>query len=100
MADPIRRLRSAPRLVHFCRSISAGNASLWVRLYVMQSPMSLMRRRAFALASFYTCQPAGGTRTNEIYGDAIIPQHMSEKNRTDRFDLIDYLDDRQQFWAV
>jgi len=24
----------------------------------------------------------------------------SEKNWTDRFDLIDYLDDRQQFWAV
>jgi len=64
----------------------------------MQSPMSLIRRRAFALASFYTCQPAGGTLTNEIYGDAIIPRHMFGKNRTDRFDLID--DDRQQFWAV
>jgi len=45
----------------------------------MQSPMSLIRRRAFALASFYTCQPAGGTLTNEIYGDAIIPRHMFGK---------------------
>jgi SAM-dependent methyltransferase len=90
-----------PRFVDFCRSIPADDASLWHRALrdaIARVPDAEARVRAGEF--LYLPTGGGGMLTNEIYGDAIIPDAYIQKNWTDHFELIDYLDDPQQFWAV
>jgi ubiquinone/menaquinone biosynthesis C-methylase UbiE len=90
-----------PRFVDFCHSLQAGDASLWhqaLRDAIARVPDAAARVRTGEF--LYLPTGGGGILTNEIYGDAIIPEAYIQKNWTHHFDLIDYLDDPQQFWAI
>ena len=90
-----------PRFVDFCHSIPADDALLWhqaLRDAIARVPDAEARVRAGEF--LYLPTGGGGMLTNEIYGDAVIPEAYIRKHWTDHFDLIDYLDNPQQFRAV
>ncbi len=90
-----------PRFIDFCRSIQAGDASLWhqaLRDAIARVPDAAAR---VGTGEFLYLPTGGGDMlTNEIYGDAVVPEAYIRKNWTDHFNLIDYLDDPQQVWAT
>jgi SAM-dependent methyltransferase len=90
-----------PRFVDFCHSIAADDASLWhqaLRDAIARVPDAEARVRVGEF--LYLPTGGGGMLTNEIYGDAVIPEAYILKHWTDHFDLKDYVDDPRQFWAV
>ena len=90
-----------PRFVDFCRSISAGEASPYraaLRDAIARVPNAETRVRAGEF--LYLPTSGGPSLPKEVYGDAVIPEAYIRKNWTDHFDLLDYLDDRRQFFQA
>ncbi len=91
-----------PRFIEFCRSITDAQAerSNWHNFCGIEFRKCQTRTTGGRGRLVYIPTGGGPDLPPSVYGDAVIPQRYITAKWSDRFHLVDYLDDPARFWQA